>query len=119
MKSGALTALLGRVATERVPKAQRLNVMKQLIVIDRHGRLSSMALAELQWSPSINALRFVNDYLKSERISESAATTAVAIASALNRGDSDQRKFVHQVLQQVTATTKVDATSAAAKALLK
>jgi len=56
-KNAALMACLRRVVIGQVPRGQKTIMLKRLLALDGQGRNASAALAELQWSPSIDSLR--------------------------------------------------------------
>ena len=116
LKTPALTACLRRVVTGRVPHEQQTAMLKTLLTLDGHGRSASAALAELQWSPSIDSLRLAQSYLDQQDLTESAAAVAVAIAQKLDMNDPKQRTAAIEVLEQVLDVAKNETTIADAKA---
>jgi len=117
-KNPALTGLLQRAITEQVPQGEKLSFLKRLIVLDGHGRITSRALAELRWSPSVDSLRLAQSCLDNERLAEPAAATAVAIAQGMDMTDKKQRDAAMDVLKEVLGVTNNDTTSTDAKAFI-
>jgi len=116
LKNPALTACLRRVIVGRVPPGQKTNVLKKLLALAGRGRNASAVLAELAWSPSIDALKLAQSYLDQPDLTEPAAAAAVAIAQRLDMNDPKQRTAAMEVLKEVLAVTNNQSTSTAAQA---
>jgi len=117
-KNAALTACLRRVVIGRVPRGRKIGMLKKLLALQGSGRDAAAAIAELQWSPSIDSLRLAQSYLGQQGLTEPAAGAAVAIAQKLNMNDSKQRTTAIAVLKEVVAATSSETTSADAQALI-
>jgi hypothetical protein len=118
LKNPAFTACLRRVVTGRVPDEQRYNMLKKLLTLDDRGRNASAVLAELPWSPSLDALRLAQSHLDKPGLAEPAAQSAVAIAQHLDMDDPEQKAAVVDVLRKVLEVTKNENTILAAQTLV-
>ncbi len=117
-RSAAFMGCLRRVVTGRVPRGQKVDLLKKLLALNGHERNAPAVLAEFQWLPSIDSLRLAESYLHETAMSESAATTAVGIALGMDMGDKKQRSAAVEVLKKVLDVTNSETTSADAKAFI-
>ncbi len=118
INNAARMACLRRVVIGWVPRGQKTSMLMRLLVLDGRGRAASAALAELQWSPSIDSLRLAQSCLDKQGLTEPAAAVAVAITQKLDMNDSKQRTAALDVLKEVLAVTNSKTTSADAQALI-
>lgn len=119
IKDKALEGSLRRVVAGQVPAARKLSVLEKIIALGGPSRISRSALAELQWLPSVEALRLAQSLLRDKRMAEHAAPAAVAVAGRMDMSPPKHRSAVLEAMKEILQTTKNPKTLAAAKALLR
>ncbi len=117
-KNSVFQACLKRVVIGRTLPSLRESLLRRMLAVDEQGRNGAGALYELQWSPSVDTLRLAQSYLTKKGLTETAATTAVAIAQKLELNNTKQRMVAIEVLREVVKVTTKETTLEEANAFL-
>jgi HEAT repeat protein len=120
----AINACVRRVISGDLASAERFKLLKELAELDPRGSGARSALAELQWTPSLESLAMAVEWMKKTdrrkfgNASDYAARAAIAIAPGMDANDSAQFQAAMAAVKEAMTITKDEKTLTAAKAFL-
>ncbi len=126
LKTEIARACLGRMIVGTVADRDKLSVLRQAIALTDNRAVTLDALTELQWMPSLDALRLAQSWMVKKGEGKNASTTvetaakvAAAVARALDMDDPKQKAAAITAVKEALPLIKDEEALAAARAFLE
>lgn len=125
LRSEMAQACLRRMIVGIVPVENKLSALQKVMALTDNHAVVTGALNELQWMPSLEALRLAQSWAakggegkNAAAMAESAARAATAVAQALDMSDPAQKTAAVKAVKECLPLIKDEESIAAAKAFI-